>query len=215
MKTFPMPKGHPMVYSCNYPPTCQWITKIGLAYVRTTTPNDLLIPILKSHIKCGNSKKLMAVLCTECALTQQTPPCPHTSQQRYVEGCFTTPLLKLALENGYKISNVYGLWIYEQSTLKLFRSYIDTYFKIKLAASGYPSDVVTEEQQQTYVNKLNASENVQLSTADISYNEGKRSLVKFMLNNLWYVHEHFQGIVCNRVKLLAIFSSQGQNLSEC
>lgn len=187
MRNLKMPKKHPTVYSCNFPPLDEWVNKIGLAYVRVRPPADLLIPILKSHLKVGQYKKLMAVLCTECALAQTEPPCSHNDDQRFVEGTYTTPLLKLALEEGYAVSAIYGLWIYEKSTTKLFKAYIDTFFKAKLAASGFPGDVNSEEQKQSYVNELNVGENMNLKVEDIEHNEALRSLVKLFLNNLWYV----------------------------
>lgn len=180
-----MPKKHPKVYSTNFPPVTSWIGKIGLAYTRVSPPADLLIPILKTHIKCGNYKKLMAVLCTECALQQTPPPCPHSTSERFVEGTYTTPLLKLALENGYNITKIFGLWIYEESTTDLFKSYIDTYFKIKLAASGFPDSVTTPAERQSYVDDINAGEGLDLKVVEVQYNDGMRSLVKFFLNNLW------------------------------
>lgn len=71
------------------------------------------------------------------------------------------------------------------TTLNLFKGYIDNFFKIKLAASGYPADVITQEQKQVYVDGLNCTEGFSLTTDEIEYNEGKRSLVQFKLNNLW------------------------------
>ena len=62
---------------------------------------------------------------------------------------------------------------------------IDTFAKIKLEASGYPKNCVTDEQKQWYVNDIFENQGIQLDPAKISYNPGLRALAKLMLNSIW------------------------------
>jgi hypothetical protein len=44
--------------------------------------------------------------------------------------------LRLALEEGYIISNVYSIYHFSDSSTTLFNNYIKTFYKIKMLASG-------------------------------------------------------------------------------
>ena len=65
-----------------------------------------------------------------------------------------------ALEKGYRIVQLHEVWHFPQKTDTLFKEYIDTFAKIKLEASGYPKNCVTDEQKQWYVN-----DSIELSTS--------------------------------------------------
>ena len=57
--------------------------------------------------------------------------------------------------------------------------------KIKQEASGWPADVQTEEERQTYIRNYYEHERIQLDYANIEYNPGLRTLAKMMLNSMW------------------------------
>ena len=87
-----------------------------------------------------------------------------------------------ALEKGYRILQMHEVWHFSRKTDTLFKSYMDTLAKIKLEASGYPKDCVTEEQKQQYVEEIFEHESIRLDPNKIEYNPGLRALSKLMLN---------------------------------
>ena len=50
---------------------------------------------------------------------------------------------------------------FPQKTNTLFKEYIDTFAKIKLEASGYPKDCVTDKQKQWYVDDILENQGIQ------------------------------------------------------
>ena len=90
-----------------------------------------------------------------------------------------------ALEKGHRIVQLHEVWHFPQKTDTLFKEYIDTFAKIKLEASGYPKNCVTDEQKQWYVNDILQNQGIQLDPTKIVYNPGLRALAKLMLNSFW------------------------------
>ena len=91
-----------------------------------------------------------------------------------------------ALEKGYRIVQMHEVCHFPAKVrYMLFKEYIDTFAKIKLEASGYPKDCVTDEQKQWYVNDILENPGIQLDPAKINYNPGLRALAKLMLNSFW------------------------------
>ena len=80
---------------------------------------------------------------------------------------------------------MHEVWHFPQKSDTLFKEYIDTFAKIKLEASGYAKDCVTDEQKQWYVNDIFENQGIQLDPAKINYNPGLRTLAKLMLNSFW------------------------------
>ena len=67
-----------------------------------------------------------------------------------------------ALEKEYRIAQLHEVRHFPQKTDMLFKEYIDTFAKIKLQASGYPKNCVTDEQKQWYVNDILENQGIQL-----------------------------------------------------
>ena len=107
-----------------------------------------------------------------------------------MQGTRCTVEVMKALEKGYQILQIHEVWRFPQKTTTLFKEYLDTFAKIKLEASGYPKNCVTDEQKQAYVNDILENQGIQLDPAKIAYNPGLRALAKLMLNSFWgkYVH---------------------------
>jgi hypothetical protein len=72
----------------------------------------------------------------------------------------------------------------EKSTT-LFNPHIYNLYKIKLEASGYPRDAVTEEQKKAYVDEIYKVEGLQLDPSAIVLNPGRRLTAKILLNSFW------------------------------
>lgn len=95
-----------------------------------------------------------------------------------------TPELKVAIECGYKIKQVYWWYDFDQS-LDLFKDYISTFIKDKIEASGTPSWVQSDEDWQTFTNELETRIGVKVQKENMVKNAGKKSGAKILLNSLW------------------------------
>ena len=82
-----------------------------------------------------------------------------------------------AFEKGYQIVQMHEVWHFPQKTDTLFKEYIDTFFKIKLEASGNSKNCVTDKQKQWYVNEILENQDIQLDPDKIVYNPGLRTCV--------------------------------------
>ena len=56
-----------------------------------------------------------------------------------------------ALEKGYRIAQMHEVWHFPQKSDTLFKECIDTFAKIKLEASGYPKNCVTDVRTKAMV----------------------------------------------------------------
>ena len=125
----------------------------------------------------------MFPLCKTCADTCNQAPCDHSNNQRAIQGTWCHIELKKALEKGYQILRLHEVWHFPETSSELFEEYIDTFLKIKQEASGYPSECVTEEQRQHYVNEYFEKSGIRLDPHKIERNPGLRALAKLMLNS--------------------------------
>ena len=74
------------------------------------------------------------------------------------------------------------VWHFERSQVGLFAEYIKKFLKLKTEASGWPADVVTEEQNVVFIANFKAREDVELEPEKIAVNPGMRALAKLCLN---------------------------------
>ena len=89
------------------------------------------------------------------------------------------------MEKGYQLLQIHEAWHFPRKTDTLFKDYIDIFAKIKLEASGYPKNCVTDEQKRAYVDNILENQGIQLDPTKIAYNPGLRALAKLMLNSFW------------------------------
>ena len=66
----------------------------------------------------------------------------------------------------------------------LFTQYMNTFMKIKIEASRYPSNCDTD-QKNKYIERVRAHKGITLRPYDISFNAGRRTVAKLCLNNIW------------------------------
>ena len=52
------------------------------------------------------------------------------------------------------------VWHFEQSQVRLFAEYINKFLKLKTEASGWPADVVTEEQKRAFIADFKVREDI-------------------------------------------------------
>lgn len=127
----------------------------------------------------------MFALCAMCCLKKMGKLCKHTDQERAIEGTWTTIEIDKALDLGYKLIRVKEVWNFEKRSNDLFTKFINTLYKGKIEASGYPEDVLTEEAKNQFIKDIEQHEGIQLNKANIGYNAGKRQMCKILLNSFW------------------------------
>ena len=155
----------------------------GLMKCTVMPPRELYHPVLPYRVNGRLTFPLCRTCCEEGRL--ECGVCNHEStKERALEGTWCTPELKKALEMGYVITDVKEVWDYKESGI-LFDKYVNTFLKIKVESSGWPSNIVTEEQKEEYLRSFEKREGVQLNQDRIKKNPGLRSLAKLMLNSFW------------------------------
>ena len=97
--------------------------------------------------------------------------------------------MRLAIDKGYKILEIEDVYLYEVSRYNpdtgeggLFVEYINTFLKLEVEASRYPSWVRTPDDEDLYIRQFYQSEGIQLNKNSIRYNAAKRGFAKFCLN---------------------------------
>ena len=182
------PLGHPTILKN---PTDQNIQAyFGVAKVDVLAPEKLLHPVLPMKLE----NKCMFTLCDACTQEKLDQPwhertilCNHTDQERMMTGTWCTEELKMAERKGYKILKIHEVWHWpeEQRKTGLFAPYVNKFLKAKQEASGWPSDVQTEEQKAEYLAEYEKREGIRLDPTKIEVNPGRKAVAKVMLNSFW------------------------------
>ena len=107
----------------------------GFVKCRVLAPDQDHFPILPMKI----DKKLIFPLCSRCAGVKNQFFCSHSDKDRALSGIWCTPELHFAMDNGYKILEVYEVWHWTHRKTGMFADYIDTFLKEKVEASGWPA----------------------------------------------------------------------------
>jgi hypothetical protein len=63
-------------------------------------------------------------------------------------GCWPTPELHLAVQNGYKVLRYHEIWAYDDVGPSLFKDFLMSLKRLKFINSGFPSNVPEEQRQQ-------------------------------------------------------------------
>lgn len=181
LKHRPFPMGHPEIITENFEEISNYF---GLIQCQVLPPRGLYHPVLPYR----TGGKLLFPLCRTCAQKLCQDPqyrCQHTDSERCITGTWVTSELQKALECGYQLKKIYEVWHFPEKSQDLFRSYIDTFLKIKQEASGYPPDCETEEQRVAYIRDIFDREKLMLNPIEIEKNPVKRTIAKLFLNCLW------------------------------
>ncbi|XP_051743104.1 uncharacterized protein LOC127508773 isoform X2 [Ctenopharyngodon idella] len=176
-KTYPI--GHPQIIFKDFEPIENYY---GLIRATVYPPRKLLHPVLP--YRCGG--KLMFPICRTCAHVQnQTTNCSHTDEERALTGCWVSLELLKAIEKGYVVAKIDEVWHFPQRSDTLFRDYVKTFLRLKQQASGYPSNIVTNADKESYIREYYEKESIRLDPEKISHNPAQRSINKLLLNSLW------------------------------
>ena len=130
--------------------------------------------------------KLLFILCYECGLNKINN-CDHDELERSLISVWTKPELKLALDWGYKILDLYEIWHFEKTSkvLKegLFANFINDMIKGKVEASGWPKEGMTDAEKSDFVSRYEKIEGIKLNPDNIEFNPGKRFIFKICVNS--------------------------------
>ena len=179
------PIGHPTIITENFKDVSEYF---GFIMCKILPPNQLYFPVLPARI----NKKLLFTLCSACG-ANKCIECNHTDEERCLDGTWVTLEVQQAIKQGYKILKTYEVWHFEETSEYdketksggLFTSYIDMFLKGKQEASGYPEEVVTDEDKDNYIEEYYKNEGIKLDKSKIKLNEGMRSICKLLLNSHW------------------------------
>lgn len=156
----------------------------GFVKCRVEPPKGLYHPVLPVKTICGDSVKLLFPLCRTCSENQQQETCEHSPTQRSFIGTWCTNELFKAVEKGYKVSKIYEVLHFEETTNDLFKGYVNKFLRIKLESSkmvfGPDCKYKSEEEFQKLTKERHG-----FTLGKIEYNPGMRAIAKLCLNSLW------------------------------
>ena len=178
LKNRKFPIGHPEIIRENFDYSLK--SYFGFVKCKIEPPRGLYLPVLPYMTK----DKLLFPLCLNCFNTQNSN---CICKDREIINTWTTEELKLAIEKGYIIREIYEILHYPDSCTNdtLFKAYVDMWLKIKQEASGWPTWCNNEENKQKYIKEYQDNEGIQLEYEKIEKNEALRFIAKIMLNSFW------------------------------
>ncbi|KAH7712452.1 hypothetical protein AAVH_20196, partial [Aphelenchoides avenae] len=196
MKNCAFPTGKPRVLTAEEVRGLPWRRPAdnpykGMVKVRVVPPRNLRRPLLPYRTE--SSGRLVFPLCARCAEEcNQTRKCRHSEEHRGWIAAYTHCELNKALELGYVVTDVFEAYHYEEDQWAslhngngLFDGYVNAFLKLKVEASGWPSDILTEEEQIAFAERYLQQEGIELDRSTVGYNEGLRFIAKLLLNSLW------------------------------
>ena len=172
------PIGHPEKIISPEKYDTQWY---GFIKCKILPPRGLYHPFLPQRIKCEKAEKLMFPLCISCAKTKQLKKCQHSESERAFIGTWTTDEVNKAIEKGYRITKIYEVWHFENSSDDLFKDYIKKFMKLKLESTKY--NFKNDKEEMTFRNKVKNTLDIDLGK--LYENAGLRAIAKMCLNSLW------------------------------
>jgi len=109
-------------------------------------------------------------------------------------GCWSTEELYLAMENGYRVSDIYEVihWSRHQQTNEMMRGYIGMFLRMKQEAEGWKklgasSDTPSEVEMQEVIQRVEEESQFvcRVRKEFVKKNPVQRALAKLFLNTLW------------------------------
>ena len=185
----------------------------GIALISMRAPHQCYFPILPMKI----SGILSFSLCPLCSETL-TFPCPHDDSQRVITGTYTYAEIEEALKAGYEIEKLHEI-IFFKEVAPIFRACINTLAALKIAYSGWPADVVTEEQKKAYVEGFKA-QGIEITLQEMQDSPGAKKVFKLILNSIWgrlalnTAKYKSLGLLESIEELIALYHSEGPHQIE-
>ena len=89
---------------------------------------------------------------------------------------------------GYQVRKIFEVYHFEERSQPgnwSFAKYIDKFLSLKLAKSGWPSWVKSEQDKEKFIQQIEEKEGIQLDKKDFERNPGLRQIAKICLNSFW------------------------------
>ena len=161
----------------------------GVIRAKFLPPSDIYHPVLPVRI----NGKLMFPLCYKCAQEENPGECKCSDKQRAFTYTYCTPEIEVAVNMGYLIQEIFEVLHWPDSSMHdksrpnsgLFTNYVNTFLKLKQQASGFPSNITTEEEKDEYIQMYLENEGILLDKELIRKNPGIRSISKLGLNSFY------------------------------
>ncbi len=174
------PVGHPQILL--NPPGVDVSEYFGFVRCSLIPPKSLYHPVLP----ISSNGKLLFPLCGKCGVDRSTDPCQHSDDQRTITGTWFTEEIKLAVEKGYRVTKIYQVMHFLQRSKDLFRGYVQTFYKLKLIASGLPKSLKSDEEIMGFLQEVYEKNGFYLTREDFSNpSKARRWLTKIMLNSFY------------------------------
>ena len=117
----------------------------------------------------------MFPLCYKCAEKENQGKCKCSISDRAFTYTYCTPEVEVALNMGYIMAEVYEVLHWPDSSVHdksipdsgLFTEYVNTFLKLKQQASGFPSNIGTEEEKDEYLKMYQQNEGILLNKEKI------------------------------------------------
>lgn len=204
MRSCELPIGAPFVKRSDFPPVpaTEFCFK-GIGHIRILPPLSLRYPLLA--VKMSNNLKF--ITCRTCALKKSSKKCNHTVDERAIVGSWSHFEIQKALSLNYIILDFFEIWIYSKWSTTLFTDYINTFYKVKTASSGWPYGVESHEDKLKCLAEYKETMGIELSIDDIKKNNSYRSVSKMILNASW-------GKLSQRIELKKTIFCDGDQLSD-
>lgn len=117
-------------------------------------------------------------------------------------GVFASPELRLALELGYVVTNVYNSILWPDRSVGLSSGYVKRFLKVKQEASGWDGkltpdgkQVETDEEKAAWVVTYAVKSGIDIDVGNVEFNPGNRTVSKLCLNSFW-------GKLCQRSNMV-------------
>jgi hypothetical protein len=179
------PTGHPIRLTKNFDTNIS--NYDGFIFCKILPPQNLYFAVLPVRLR----NRLVFPLCYKCAQLQSLEECNHSDNERCIVGTWTTMEIKKSLEKNYKVIEVYEIWHFPDLVPRnlndkgLFTEFINAYIKLKVEASGWPRNDMTETEKEEYVKLYEEKENIKLNKDSIQCNAGMRALGKLVVVSFW------------------------------
>ena len=152
----------------------------GLIFLSIEAPKNMEYPFLLHRTRDNRS---VATLCSQCAENQILSTCLHDGMDRCITGVYTSIEINYAISLGYRILHVYEAHNWSQQE-KIFQPFMQLLLRRKVMYSGFPSDILSNEEKINYcaqVNtRLNLSGELTLKPSQIESDPEKRRYWKLL-----------------------------------
>ena len=185
----------------------------GAALIAIQAPEQLLHPVLGCKIK----GKFVFTLCPKCAEFDLFP-FTHDEDERMIVGEYTYPEIELALEMGYRLVRLYEV-VFCKETAPIFEKCVNDIIGLKVAYSGWPDNIKTDEQKIAYVDSYRR-QGINVKVEDIQPDNSGVFPFKTAANALWgYLamnSDKFKsiGLVKSSEELIALLEGRGKHKIE-